>query len=72
MTAAERVLALLHEDGDWLGRVLDDEQSEQGETDPHSWAIWEESDAGRSAINLANRRIAEGLKPKNTHTAGWG
>ena len=69
--AAVQAIGLLREDAGWLSTVLKDEQRQREETDPHLTAVWEQTDEGRKAINLANKRLAAGLQPKNIRTAGW-
>jgi hypothetical protein len=71
LVVASTVFEALREDAAWMDRVLDDEQLKQVEVDPHDQAIWEQTEEGRKAINLANRRIAAGLAPRNTQAAGW-
>jgi hypothetical protein len=67
---ANQVTDWLREDADWLDRVLEREQ--ERELDPHEQPIWEDTEEGREAIRLANKRVAEGLKPKHVTQAGWG
>jgi hypothetical protein len=64
-----QVLAWLRDDAAWLDRAVADE--EPRELDPHEEPIWEDSEEGKAAMRLANKRIAEGLKPRNVHAAGW-
>jgi len=70
-TTAAQAAAWLRDDAGWLGRVLDDEQRRQAEPDPHEQAIWENTDEGRKAIALANRRLAESVAPRNVGKATW-
>jgi hypothetical protein len=70
LALAGQVIEWLREDAAWLGSVLDNEAGD-GETDPHFEAVWEASPEGQAAMRLANKRLAEGLKPRNTHRAGW-
>jgi hypothetical protein len=70
LALAGQVIEWLREDAAWLGSVLDDEQHDD-QTDPHFEAVWEASPEGQAAMRLANKRLAEGLKPRNVNRAGW-
>jgi hypothetical protein len=69
LTGAPQLFAWLREDAAWLDQA--NEKPKRGEPDPHFEPIWEDSDEGKEAIRRANKRIAEGLKPRNVHRAGW-
>jgi hypothetical protein len=66
---ADQVYAWLRDDATWLDRMLG--QEDKRELDPHEQPIWEDTEEGKNAIRLANERIAEALKPRNTRAAGW-
>jgi hypothetical protein len=70
ITVATAVLAWLRDDAGWLDAVLADEQEER-ELDPHEQPVWEDSPEGRKAIALANRRVAESLRPRAIRKAEW-
>ena len=69
--AAERVFATLRADSAWLDEVAAPHEQAAGEPDPHHEAIWEQTDEGRRANYLADRRVRQGLTPRNLHRAGW-
>jgi hypothetical protein len=70
LTVAESVLSWLRDDAAWLGSVLADQQAKRP-LDPHEQSIWEDSEEGREAMALANKRVAEGLKPRAVRQAEW-
>jgi predicted flap endonuclease-1-like 5' DNA nuclease len=61
----------MRQDAAWLDGVLAREE-EARPLDPHEAPIWEDTEEGREAMRLANRRILEGLRPRHTREAGWG
>jgi hypothetical protein len=70
ITVATSVIEYQRDDANWLDAVLADEQQER-ELDPHEQPVWEDSDEGRKAVALANRCVAEGLKPRAVRQAEW-
>jgi hypothetical protein len=70
LTAMVSVFAWLREDCDWVATVLDP-KPEDDEPDVRKGAVWEQTDEGRQAINRENKRIVEGLAPKDAREAKW-
>ncbi len=70
LAVASQVTEWLRDDARWLGNLLEREQEKQ-ELDPHHEAVWEQSPEGRKAVVLANKRVEQSLRPKNTRQAGW-
>lgn len=69
LAVAEQAIEWMRDDATWLDTALD--KQDEDELDPHDGPVWEESPEGREAIARANQRIAEGLRPRNVHAAGW-
>jgi hypothetical protein len=69
LTVAASVIEWLRDDAAWLAAALADEQ--ERELDPHEQSVWEDSEEGRQAVALANKRVAEGLKPRAVRQAEW-
>jgi len=69
LTSPSALIAWFLDDAAWLDSAL----GEDGERalDPHERAIWEDTPEGKSAIQLANQRVAAGLKPRDLRQAEW-